>query len=131
MISKKLTIITAAFAALASCASQADEVPRILQCNFTTECNPLEGQCVTQEDPILSFTLVVAEDGETAHYQGDESRPPMQVQFNTDGVLMIYDMPGGTLTSIGAEGVAVHSSNLILLGHRPQPSQWTGSCRTR
>lgn len=109
----------------------ASSAPRILDCTFTTECNSAEGQCTAAEAPILSFTLIVAMEGGSARYEGDTASPPMAVSYTEDGVLLLYDPSGPTLTSVGADGTAVHSSNLILLGHLNRAAQWAGTCSTR
>ncbi|MCB1389083.1 MAG: hypothetical protein KDK12_08100 [Rhodobacteraceae bacterium] len=109
----------------------ASSAPRILDCAFTTECDSPAATCTTTVDPILSFALVIAQEGETARYEGDATSPPMQVDYTEEGVLLAYDPAGPTLTSVGADGAAVHSSNLILLAHDVRAAQWIGTCRTR
>jgi hypothetical protein len=116
---------------LAQCA-MAENVPaQILDCAFTQECDGASGTCTRGEAPILSFALVLSEDGETAHYEDNRANPPMQVSYTNDGVLLAYDPSGPTLTSVGANGVAVHSSNMIVLAHTLRAAQWTGTCRPR
>lgn len=116
---------------LAALPALAEEEPRILDCSFTTQCDLASGECVTQEEPLLSFTLLVALEGDSARYEGDETAPEMEVHYTQDGVLVAFDRARSTLTSIGAEGVTVHSSNLILLGQENRAAQWAGQCSPR
>lgn len=120
-----LICLTLAGPALASSA------PRILDCAFTTECDSAEASCTRSEDPIISFTLVVAQEGDSARYEGDDASPPMVVEYTEDGVLLACDSAGPTLTAVGTDGAAVHASNLILLGTRNRAAQWAGTCTTR
>ena len=124
----KLAPLILSLSALPAAASSA---PRILDCTFTVECSTVEAQCRQQEEPILSFTLIVALEGDSAAYEGDDTAPPMQVSYTEDGVLMAYDAARGTLTSVGGDGTAVHASNLILLGTQNRAAQWAGRCETR
>lgn len=126
-----MKLIPALILSLAATPSLASSAPRILDCAFTTECSSADSSCTTQDAPILSFSLIVAIEGDTAHYEGDDTSPPMSVSYTEDAVLMVYDAAGGTLTSVGSDGTAVHSSNLILLGHQNRAAQWSGTCTNR
>lgn len=117
--------------ALAAGPALASSAPRILDCRFTTECSTRDGSCVTVSEPILAFALVIAQEGDSARYEGDESSPPMTVHYTEDAVLVAYDAAQSTLTSVGGDGTAVHSSNLILLGQENRAAQWSGLCTPR
>ncbi|MBN8294882.1 hypothetical protein JI664_23125 [Rhodobacter sp. NTK016B] len=116
--------------AFASCAGANEEL-RIVDCSYTTECNLSSAECVSGPDEILSFTLVMETDGDEVWYEGERDLPPMKQTFTEDGVMVVHDARRSTLTSIGANGVSVHSSNLILLASQMRASQWAGTCRTR
>ncbi|MFN4098529.1 MAG: hypothetical protein ACK4GT_02015 [Pararhodobacter sp.] len=117
--------------AVAAAPAFASSAPRILDCAFTTECQSAEGTCTTQEEALLSFALIVALEGDSAQYEGDDTSPPMAVHYTQDGVLVAFDSARSTLTSVGAEGAAVHSANLILLARDIRASQWSGTCLPR
>ena len=104
----------------------ADTAPVTYDCAFTTECSTAEGACT---DTPISFALVV--EGESARYEGDTYSEPMAVHRTDDGVLVAYDRAQSTLTTIGTDGTAVHSSNLILVGHVNRAAQWSGTCTAR
>ncbi|GAB1380248.1 hypothetical protein [Pararhodobacter sp.] len=116
---------------MAQCA-MAENVPaQILDCAFVQECDAASATCTTGSQPQLSFSLVMSDDGETARYENNTANPPMQISFTNDGVLVAFDPSGPTMTSVGANGIAVHSSNLIVLAHNIRAAQWTGTCHPR
>lgn len=118
-------LLAAAFLPLALPAL-ADAGPLTYDCAFTTECRTSDAAC-TQTS--LDFALVV--DGDSARYEGNTYSEPMAVHQTDEGVLVAYDRAQSTLTTIGTDGTAVHSSNLILVGHVNRAAQWSGTCTAR
>mgnify|MGYP001328587254 CR=1 FL=1 len=118
-------------ASLLAAPALASSVSLTLDCRFTTECSVAEGLCHESEEALLSFAVIIAQEGDSARYEGDGASEPMAAHYTDEGVLILYDRAGSTLTSVGTDGTAVHASNLILVGHVNRAAQWSGTCLPR